>query len=149
MALQDGGFDSDPRVAQILAIVAKEAAIDRAKLKQDATIEELGIDLLDLTMTVFQLETTFDITIPAMTEQAGAEFATVGDLVRHVIAAMEKAAPNGAAANRGAPNGATPHGAALHGTTPTGSAPNGVAPNDDREAAGTTEPASEVSGGTK
>jgi acyl carrier protein len=91
MPWHDGNFDSDPRVFQILAIVAKEVAVDRAKLNRDATIEELGIDSLDLTMTVFQLETVFDIHIPAMAEQAGAEFATVGDLVLHVIAAIEKA----------------------------------------------------------
>jgi acyl carrier protein len=91
MPWHDGNFDSDPRVAQILAIVAKEAAVDRAKLNRDATIEELGIDSLDLTMTVFQLETVFDINIPAIAEQAGAEFAMVGDLVQHVIAAIDKA----------------------------------------------------------
>jgi acyl carrier protein len=66
MPWHDGNFDSDPRVAQILAIVAKEAAVDRAKLNRDATIEELGIDSLDLTMTVFQLETVLDINIPAI-----------------------------------------------------------------------------------
>src|SRR3954451_13739516 len=91
MPTHDGDFDSDPRVAEILAIVAKEAAVVRAKLKRDATIEELGIDSLDLTMTVFQLETGFDINIPAIAEQAGAEFATVGDLVQYVIAAIDKA----------------------------------------------------------
>jgi acyl carrier protein len=91
MHLHDGSFDADPRVARILAIFAKEAAIDRAKLQPDATIEALGIDSLDLTMTVFQLETELDINIPAISERAGAEFSTVGDLVQHVIAAMDKA----------------------------------------------------------
>jgi acyl carrier protein len=104
MNRQDGTFDSDPRVARILAIFAREAEIDRAKLLPDATIEALGVDSLDLTMTVFQLETELDINIPAIAERAGAEFSTVGDLLRHVIAAMD-------AAERGTPDGgnAGPH----------------------------------------
>ena len=87
----DGSFDTDPRVAQILAILAKEAAIDQTMLRAGASIEELGVDSLDLTMAVFQLETVLDITIPTISERAGTEFGTVGELVQHVIAAMDKA----------------------------------------------------------
>jgi acyl carrier protein len=91
MLNQDGSFDTDPRVAQILTILAKEAAIDRTMLQPSATIEELGVDSLDLTMAVFQLETVLDITIPTISERAGAEFGTVAEFVQHVIAAMDKA----------------------------------------------------------
>lgn len=91
MHRHDVTFDADPRVARILAIFAKEAAVDLAKLQPDATIEALGVDSLDITMTVFQLETELDINIPAIAERAGTEFSTVGDLVQHVIAAMDKA----------------------------------------------------------
>ena len=103
MPWHDGNFDSDPRVVEILAIFAKEAAVDRAKLKRDANIEELGIDSLDLTMTVFQLETVFDVNIPAIADQAGAEFATVGDLVQHVITAIDKADRENASDRRAEP----------------------------------------------
>lgn len=169
MAWQNSGFDTDPRVAQILTIVAKEAALDRAKLTRDATIEELGIDSLDLTMTVFQLETTFDISIPAMTEQAGAEFATVGDLVRHVIAAMDKVASRTAATDDApksvaggaapetaeaapkspAPGGTAPHRAAANGSSSNGATSNGIAPTSPAGKSATEpheQPASEASG---
>jgi hypothetical protein len=36
-------FDADPRVSQILDIVARETAIERTALRLQATIEELGI----------------------------------------------------------------------------------------------------------
>ena len=36
-------FETDPRVGQILDIFAKETATDRALLRPEATIEELGI----------------------------------------------------------------------------------------------------------
>jgi acyl carrier protein len=84
---------ADPRVARILDIVAAETATDRAALLPDAKIDELGISSLDLTLAVFKLETVYDIEIPVIAERAGAEFGTVGELVAHVLAVMDKAAP--------------------------------------------------------
>jgi acyl carrier protein len=91
---QDQPFGADPRVDTILDILAKETGIDRAALRPDATMEALAIASLDLITAVFELESTFDIEIPVNTEHAGAEFGTVGDLVAHVLAAIEKQAPN-------------------------------------------------------
>jgi acyl carrier protein len=85
-------FDADPRVSQILDIVARETAIDRTTLRPQATIEELGIPSLDLTLAVFQLESAFDVEIPVIASRPGNEFETVGELVGHVIAALDKAA---------------------------------------------------------
>jgi len=76
---------------QILAIVAKEANLDRALLRPEARIDELGIPSLDMTMAVFELEKHFDIEIPVIAEQPGAEFATVDDLVSHVRGVLSKA----------------------------------------------------------
>ena len=90
----DQPFGADPRVATILDILAKETGIDRASLRPEATIEDLAIASLDLITAVFELESTFDIEIPVNTEHAGAEFGTVGDLVAHVLTAIEKQAPN-------------------------------------------------------
>jgi len=104
MRNQNGSFDNDPRVAQILPILAKEAAIDQTMLKPGATIEELGVDSLDVTMAIFQLETNFDITIPAISERAGTEFGTVGESVQHVIAAMDKAEREKAAGGKAEPH---------------------------------------------
>jgi acyl carrier protein len=81
---------ADPRVGDILRIVAKETEQDMAKLRPEATIEELGIPSLDMAQTLFALEDHFDVEIPVISERAGAEFATVADLVAHVLAAVDK-----------------------------------------------------------
>jgi acyl carrier protein len=99
--MDQGGLDqTDPRVTEILAIVARETAVDQAKLRPDATIDELGIPSLDMAQTLFALESHFDVEIPVVAERAGAEFATVGDLVEHVISTVDKArgSTSGAAA---------------------------------------------------
>jgi acyl carrier protein len=82
---------ADPRVDQILDIFAKETSVERAALLPGATIEDLGIASIDLTLAVFQLETTFDIEIPVIAARPGTEFGTVGELVAHVIAVLDKA----------------------------------------------------------
>jgi acyl carrier protein len=87
---------TDPRVDQILDIVAKETAVDRSALRLDATIEGLGISSLDMTQAVFEIENVFDIEIPVLAASSGAEFGTVGDLVRHVLAVLDRARDGGA-----------------------------------------------------
>jgi acyl carrier protein len=82
---------ADPRVARILDIVARETHVDRAALTLDATMDALGIESLDLVQTVFELESQFDIEIPVAPDLAGVEFATVGDLVSHVTAVLDRA----------------------------------------------------------
>lgn len=84
---------TDPRAHEILGIIAAETQMDVALLQPDATIEGLGIPSLDLTQAVFELETRFDIEIPVVADRppgAGAEFATIGDLVGHVIATIDR-----------------------------------------------------------
>ena len=79
---------SDPRVGEILDIVARETAVDLERLRPDATIDELGIPSLDMAQTLFALESHFDVEIPVVSERAGAEFATVSDLVEHVLVTL-------------------------------------------------------------
>jgi acyl carrier protein len=97
MTSQDQPFGADPRVATILDTLAKETGIDRAALRPEATMESIAIASLDLITAVFELESAFDIEIPVNTDDAGAEFGTVGGLVTHVLAAIDKHAPNAAA----------------------------------------------------
>lgn len=82
---------ADPRVDEILGIVAKETGVDRARLAPEARLSELGIPSLDLVQTVFAIESHFDVEVPVVQDRAGAEFDTVGELVGHVIATMDKA----------------------------------------------------------
>ena len=88
--LADDTFDADPRVARILDIVAKETRIERAALRPEASLADLGVESIDLTMAVFEIETAFDVDIPVVSDRPGAEFTTVGDLVAHVIAVLDK-----------------------------------------------------------
>lgn len=82
---------TDSRRDQILDIVAKETGIERSRLVPEASIEELGIPSLDMVQTIFELESRFDVEIPVVSEKAGAEFATVGDLVDHVLLTLDRA----------------------------------------------------------
>ncbi len=84
---------TDPRAAEILAILAKETALDVAQLRPEATIEDLGIASLDLTQAVFEIETRFGVEIPVVADRpsgSGAEFTTVGDLLAHVLATLDR-----------------------------------------------------------
>lgn len=81
---------TDPRAAEVLDIVARETGVDRALLRPEATIEELGIPSLDLVQTIFAIETAFDIEIPALSPDAGTEFRTIGDLLCHVMTVLKK-----------------------------------------------------------
>lgn len=80
---------ADPRVGEILTIVARETAVDQSRLRPGATIDELGIPSLDMAQTLFALESHFDVEIPVVSERAGAEFTTVADLVDHVLATLD------------------------------------------------------------
>ncbi len=82
----------DPRANEILDIVAKETAVDRARLVPDAQISDLGIPSLDLVQAIFAIEERFKVDIPVMAERAGNEFQTVGDLVNHVLATLNNPA---------------------------------------------------------
>ena len=88
----------DPRANEILDIVAKETAVDRARLVPDAQISDLGIPSLDLVQAIFAIEERFEVDIPVMAERSGNEFQTVGDLVSHVLATLNNPANHAAAA---------------------------------------------------
>jgi acyl carrier protein len=84
---------NDPRASRILDIVAAETFVDREKLVPGATIDDLGIASLDIVQAIFALETGLGIDIPVAGEGGGAEFATVGELVSHVLAALDAVSP--------------------------------------------------------
>jgi acyl carrier protein len=88
--LTDDSFAADPRAVRILDIFAKDTRIDRAALRPNAELADLGVESLDLTMAVFEIESTFGVDIPVVVDRTGAEFSTVGDLVGHVLAVLDK-----------------------------------------------------------
>ncbi len=84
----------DPRVPAILETMAKETGVERDRLQPDAAIEQLGIPSLDMVQTIFALESQFDIEIPVVAERTGsAEFATVRDLIAHILATIDAKPP--------------------------------------------------------
>ncbi len=84
---------SDPRVDEILDIVAKETGADRATLVPEAKMADLDIPSLDLVQAIFAIEERFKIDVPVVSEKTGAEFETVGDLLDHVIRTLDKTHP--------------------------------------------------------
>ena len=81
---------SDPRVPEILDIVAKETQVERDRLVPDAKVDELGIPSLDMVQAIFAIESRFNIELPVVSERTGAaEFATVRDLVDHIVATLD------------------------------------------------------------
>jgi len=81
---------TDPRAAEIVAIVAKESGVDPARLVPDARIADLGIASIDMVQSIFEIETRFDVELPVIADQTGGEFETVGSLVAHVLATLDK-----------------------------------------------------------
>lgn len=83
---------ADERANEILDIIAKETGVERRLLVPEATLDALGIPSLDLTQAVFEIETYFDVEIPVVADHEGAEFTTIGGLVSHVLATLDRAA---------------------------------------------------------
>jgi len=86
------GYSDDPRAWDILDIIAHDTGVERALLLPDATLEALGVPSLDLIQAMFELEAHFDVEIPVLISTGGAEFATVGGLVSHVLATLDRKA---------------------------------------------------------
>ncbi len=83
------GAWADPRVADILDIVAKETSISRDRLTPETNVAGLAIPSLDMVQAIFALESRFDVEIPVASDGEGGEFRTVGDLVHHVLTAVD------------------------------------------------------------
>ena len=80
----------DPRVDRILDIVARDANVDRASLALDASVEDLGITSLDVTLVLFEIEKAFGIEIPVLPEPAGQGPMTVGALVDQLLDLIDR-----------------------------------------------------------
>lgn len=49
---------------KVIAIIAEQALLEPEDVKQDNTLEDLGIDSLGLVESIFAIEEAFDISIP-------------------------------------------------------------------------------------
>lgn len=82
----------DDTAQRCIAIIAKAKNIPAENISLDTTFEELNIDSLDKINISFEVEETFDISIP---DEALGSLKTVGDVVRGVdqLVAAKSAAP--------------------------------------------------------
>jgi acyl carrier protein len=88
----------DPRADEIIDIISTETRVPKDRLSESAPMDTLGIASLDLVQAIFAVETHFGIELPMAENSSGAEFVTVGDLIRHVLATVDaKNAAAGAA----------------------------------------------------
>lgn len=69
---------------RLAALVAKELAIDPARLTPDATLEALEIDSLRMIELAFAVEDAFGVTIGAQPGELLARVKTLGDLAAYV-----------------------------------------------------------------
>ncbi len=89
----DTGVDwptDDPRLSEVLDIVASETGVERARLLPSATVASLDIASLDMVQAIFAIESRFGVEVPVVADSGDAEFATVGDLVSHVMTAVRR-----------------------------------------------------------
>ncbi|MEJ1935650.1 acyl carrier protein [Nostoc sp. NIES-2111] len=85
----------DPRVDDILDIIAASARLDRSTLKLETPLDELSISSLTLIEAVFEIESKYDVEIP--TEQfVKKPDTTLGELIRGALERIDGAKSVGA-----------------------------------------------------
>jgi acyl carrier protein len=67
--------------AEVVATIAKRVRPARTSLDLDQSLDELGIDSLQVVEMIFDLEEKFDIEIPFNANSSASAFGTVGDIV--------------------------------------------------------------------
>ena len=71
---------------ELLDLVAEEALIDRSKLVRDATLEDVGLDSVDVVSVVFAIEEKYGAEIA---EDAFKDTVNLGDFVDKLKAVIE------------------------------------------------------------
>jgi acyl carrier protein len=74
---------------ELLDLIAEEALIDREKLVRQATLEDIGLDSVDVVSVVFAAEEKYGVEIP---EDAFKDVTNLGgflDILKGIVAAKE------------------------------------------------------------
>ena len=61
--MSDAATDDDV-ARKVIEIIAEQAVLDPADVKEDAAPDDLGVDSLGLVEAVFAIEEAFDISVP-------------------------------------------------------------------------------------
>ena len=83
-------------------LIAKELAIDPARLAPDATLEALDIDSLRMIELAFAVEDAFGVTIGAQPGELLARVKTLGDLAAYIDDLLAAKAASGPGAGEAA-----------------------------------------------
>jgi len=68
-----------PLAQQIIDVIAREGMVDRSKITAEATLEDLGLQSIDMVMILNGIEEKFDIYVPM--DETIQKIANVGDVV--------------------------------------------------------------------
>ena len=75
---------------ELLDLIAGESLVDRARLKREATLADIGLDSVDLISIVFAVEEKYGIEVP---DNAFAETADLGGFLDILEELIEKPRP--------------------------------------------------------
>ena len=77
----------------VYEILKQHAENDTSGMRDESTLEAMGIDSLAVIEIIYDIEEKFDITVPDLSEIEGAEnaFKTVGDVVHAIGGLVVKA----------------------------------------------------------
>lgn len=83
---------SDSVRSRVAQIIAEQAMVDASEIKDETTMEDLGLDSLSLVEIVFGIEEAFDITVPYNANEPDesdfelSNFAVIAGAVENLIA---------------------------------------------------------------
>jgi acyl carrier protein len=76
-----------PQAQQIIDVIAREGMVDRSKITATATLEDLGLQSIDMVMILNGIEEKFDIYVPM--DESIQKIANVGDVIGVVSGLIE------------------------------------------------------------
>jgi acyl carrier protein len=82
-----------PLAQQIIDVIAREGMVDRSKITAEATLEDLGLQSIDMVMILNGIEEKFDIYVPM--DETIQKIANVGDVVGVVAGLLEASGKQG------------------------------------------------------
>ena len=81
---------------KVVSLIAQKANVDPSELNRDTSIQDINIDSLDVVEIFFDVEETFDISIPYNVNEEkltdNANFRTVGNVVDTVSKLVDEKA---------------------------------------------------------
>ena len=82
-----------PLAQQIIDVIVREGMVDRSKITAEATLEDLGLQSIDMVMILNGIEEKFDIYVPM--DETIQKIANVGDVVGVVTGLVQSRGKQG------------------------------------------------------